>query len=959
MSVFGKNVHIGKSADGKINLLRHNQQPFTLQQANLPINSATGLAKSYLHKVRPDYEFDADLLTTLNEAVNANLTNEHSRLRFVEKKIVKNTQVVSYVQTHFGLPVWQAGFNVRLQRNPMQVTSSQSTVHRSINISMPKVAIKDAALKKKASKDFSVVLTEGTRLAEKNIKEQLAKLAKRRKGKLTKITSIKPMIYQYDQAQRTDQELQPTTHEVGDSQLNLNLPAVPKSIKQGDHYIVLEVLFTLELPGLGEIHWRAFFELESGAILYLRAFVQGVNGLVFDADPVRLSGDATLTPCSPATDLDPLRSDVTLLGLTAPAGTDPQALTGEYVEISETNAPTIDSPTETVGTDFDYSATSDDFAAVNAYHHMDSMYRLVDDFGLTNYFDGTTFPVPVDHRGENSEPNAHHHGNATGTGTAKYRFGLLNRNCPVGYSTDKAPVIHEFGHGCLQDNIGSGTFSWAHGIGDSMAVILSDPGSQAPDRFKRSPFMNAGSGLRRHDRDVASGWAWGGSQEDNSYNSTQILSSSLFRAYQSTGGDDAHGNAATQLARREFAARYLTYLILGSVGTMTSAAPPSGADDLATALIDFDQANADFEGHPGGAFHKVIRWAFEKQGLYQAPGAPTPVTTEGQPPAVDVYIDDGRNGEYEWRQNFWNTTDIWSSRTADSTIGHETPLLAATNYLYVRVKNRGTDTATNVVVKAYHCRPSTGLVWPDDWQTMVTSELPAPDIASGGDTIVGPFEWIPEIEGHECLLASVSADGDASNADTVNGPIPHWRLVPFDNNLGQRNVSPEPGADSDALVSALTKRVFWINNPYDRTVNVEVEALLPNLLRKKNWKIKFHNPGANQFKLGPQGERKIEFSLIPGATLNPSELNQAGEALDIEAMIDNMLVGGMTYHIDPKLKEKLDERGSKGEGADRCCHDASAKLLDCMGLPHKGVKGAKLRKVTIDITFRDDDDCCC
>ena len=108
--------------------------------------------------------------------------------------------------------------------------------------------------------------------------------------------------------------------------------------------------------------------------------------------------------------------------------------------------------------------------------------------------------------------------------------------------------------------------------------------------------------------------------------------------------------------------------MIGAVGSMTAAAPPSSADDFATALIDFDQTNADFEGHPGGAFHKVIRWAFEKQGLYQPVGAPTPVTTEGAPPAVDVYINDGRDGEYEWRQNFWNTTDIWSSRSNDSSI---------------------------------------------------------------------------------------------------------------------------------------------------------------------------------------------------------------------------------------------------------------------------------------------------
>ena len=505
----------------------------------------------------------------------------------------------------------------------------------------------------------------------------------------------------------------------------------------------------------------------------------------------------------------------------------------------------------------------------------------------------------------------------------------------------------------MQNNIADGVFSWSHGFGDALGVIMSDPGSQAPDRFMRSPFMNGGSGLNRHDRDVATGWAWGGSNDDGLSQSRQILSTTMFRAYRSAGGDEAHGNPATQLARREFAARYMSYLMIGAVGSMTSAAPPASADDFATALIDFDQTNADFEGHPGGAFHKVIRWAFEKRGLYQPVGAPTPVTTEGAPPAVDVYINDGRDGEYEWRQNFWNTTDIWSSRSNDSAIGHETPLLDVTNYLFVRVKNRGTDQADNVIVKAYHCRPSTGLVWPDDWQAMVTAELSAGTIAPGGETIVGPFEWVPEVEGHECLLASVSADGDPSNADTVNDPIPHWRLVPFDNNIAQRNVSPEAG-DSDSLTTSLNRRAFWINNPYDRTVTINIEALLPAILRKKEWSLKFLSPGGEKFQLGPRDERKVIFNIIPGTPFNASELKQAGEDIDIHTMIDGLLIGGMTYRIDPKIKENLPERAD-GAGEVPSCKQPSEKLLRCLGLPSDGVKSAKLRKVTIDIFYKDED----
>jgi hypothetical protein len=34
------------------------------------------------------------------------------------------------------------------------------------------------------------------------------------------------------------------------------------------------------------------------------------------------------------------------------------------------------------------------------------------------------------------------------------------------------------------------------------------------------------------------------------------------------------------------------------------------------------------------------------------------------------------------------------------------------------------------------------------------------------------------------------------------GPIPHWRLVPFDNNIAQRNVAPVPGGGGASGLSA-------------------------------------------------------------------------------------------------------------------------------------------------------------
>ena len=99
---------------------------------------------------------------------------------------------------------------------------------------------------------------------------------------------------------------------------------------------------------------------------------------------------------------------------------------------------------------------------------------------------------------------------------------------------------------------------------------------------------------------------------------------------------------------RHFAARHLPYLILRAVGTLTPASNPSNALGFAIAEMTAAMGNWTSEGELGGYYWKVVRWAYQKQGLFQPPGAPLPVTSVGAPPAVDVFIDDGRHGEYQY-----------------------------------------------------------------------------------------------------------------------------------------------------------------------------------------------------------------------------------------------------------------------------------------------------------------------
>ena len=212
-------------------------------------------------------------------------------------------------------------------------------------------------------------------------------------------------------------------------------------------------------------------------------------------------------------------------------------------------------------------------------------------------------------------------------------------------------------------------------------------------------------------RDVATGWGWGGANDVGGYSSEQILATSHFRIYRSIGGD------SDDLGRRQFASRVATYLILRAVGDLTPVTNPANALDLVQPADRHRRCSTGLsEGCAGGAYNKVIRWSFEKQGSSRPPGAPAPVTTAGAPPAVDVYIDDGRGGEYPYQPVHWQNPSIWNRNAADGMTGAPAGHRGRDELRLRKVKNRGTCAAANVTVKGYHSLPGAGLTWPTDFR---------------------------------------------------------------------------------------------------------------------------------------------------------------------------------------------------------------------------------------------------
>ena len=944
-------------------------------------------ATAYVLDIAGNLNIAPEALRSLDQPVSYLDPQEQDvQFRFSEEKALFDSATYAYCQTYLNTPVWAAGVTVTVKQAPARVVAATNTSEHSIDAKMPSTEDieryrklfstgekVDGPHSRPTSKRSGAPDIAGSELLA-DILGKAAKASKARDDQQTPLRLIRGrfFVYRYDRGKRIVDHLHSTpgtqvpeqgaTKDVEQplcgTPPTLPLPPVPKSIQDGHWYLVAELVFRLPYEG-SRMNWRMLVEVETNTILYLRALSSGVNGLVFTYDPITSTGTTTNTPNQSNAVLNPFRDNVVLANLNPPvAGI--QSLQGTRATLTDNSIPTIAPPTRPAGSNFDiYDVRTNEFAAVNAYYHVDRFFQLVENLGfpLGTYFDGTAFPVEVDHRGKGTAVdmgnviNADCLGDGDGIDYTRYALAdLTDTTNPIGIATDWRVVLHELGgHGILYDHVGVANFGFAHSAGDSFAVILNDYLSEwhngaALDRFLLAPFVPAVP--RRSDRTVAAGWGWGGANDVGGYSSEQILSTTMFRVYRSIGGD------STSVVRREFAARCMAYLMLRAVGTLTPINNPGSSALFLTALLTADALNWISEGIYGGAYGKVLTWSFEKQNL-----------NGGALPSVDVYIDDGRAGEYTYLPVHFATTTIWNRRLPDDTPGHQEPALGETNYAYVKIKNRGTSIANNVIVRGYHCKPSAGVLWPNDLQPFTTAQLSAGTLQPNNteEKMVGPFEWTPVTNawGHDCMLMIVSATGDPSNVDnfTAGEVVEDWRLVPNDNNVAQRNVTLVPGGELRGLMAGLHGKGFWIGNPGRTSATIAVSVTLPPLLARRGWRIGLRDLPADGARLKTREQRLVTFDVHAGAPFTKADATATTERdIVVTATADGAIIGGMVYRIDPEIDMPFNDRTreDKKEG----CRDKAKQLLNCLDLPSGKVKCVRVRKIAIDLEM-ESDDCGC
>ena len=382
---------------------------------------------------------------------------------------------------------------------------------------------------------------------------------------------------------------------------------------------------------------------------------------------------------------------------------------------------------------------------------------------------------------------------------------------PLGLAADSRWAWHEFGHVLCYGSTGDIELPFAHSAGDALAAIVSDPDSglqDDPARHITFPWVRTG---RRHDRDALLGWCWCGRRNTRrqagaqrrpmsftSYFAEQLLSSSLFRAYESIGGATIGRGE-----QRRRASDYMVYLVMRGTALFGTAntVPASSADHFVSALIDADittplwQVQSTWGAGPqrpmrrvGGTVHKVIRWAFEQQGLYATTSPTAVVEGRGNPPDVDVHIP----GQGERAEGGYAPVPLqWHDSAGQPWHAAPGALDWAGNTVTVTVRNRGSLPSGPVVVRVWTSGPG-GLAWTAAAPVLRGSIPPGAAVAVNIGVANAPAPG-------SVVLAVVSCAADRANSDTAAGlpcafaantpPTDTERLLDIvanDNNMGLR-----------------------------------------------------------------------------------------------------------------------------------------------------------------------------
>jgi subtilisin family serine protease len=302
---------------------------------------------------------------------------------------------------------------------------------------------------------------------------------------------------------------------------------------------------------------------------------------------------------------------------------------------------------------------------------------------------------------------------------------------------------------------------------------------------------------------------------------------------------------------------------------------------------------------------------------------------------VDVYIKDNPadTGISPTVGVQYNSPDIWVSLVNDPTAAPAaSPEYGQTNFVFVRVHNRGTLPANGAQVKLYWTDPGTNLTRPY-WQTSGISVNGAPgnvqalDVPAGGaggpsEAVCG-FEWLPpqpatgaSQPGHFCLFASVDHPADPLMQEEVTAV--RWEDNLAWKNLIVKDVVPNTTVSSRFYAAGVYGKSLTGSLHFDRRglpPGTSVRIKLPSRLLKnarlvglkKVWQSPFNL--SSRLAITAEAEAAIEGirfksrekALILVEVDIPEVIaDGANLAMKIEQRLEEQITGAVTLNFNVK-----------------------------------------------------------
>jgi subtilisin-like proprotein convertase family protein len=192
---------------------------------------------------------------------------------------------------------------------------------------------------------------------------------------------------------------------------------------------------------IGYDEYATLVDAANGSIFLSEPMFVSVSGRIFDPNPVTALNQPSLRDNDDSADAvpDSAYSIGEVEGLSSE-----DALSGEYVTITDLEAPATNRAKPLAGLQFDRS--QDEFEEVMAYVHIDRSQRYIRSLGFTGERAIVPYAIPVDAHGVGGDDNSYYRFSTPGRGRLVFGDGGVDD------AEDADIILHEYGH-AIQDSI--------------------------------------------------------------------------------------------------------------------------------------------------------------------------------------------------------------------------------------------------------------------------------------------------------------------------------------------------------------------------------------------------------------------------------------------------------------------------------------------------------------------------